>query len=88
MSGSLVRDLPDAVDPEQTVEVNPPIGSRVKAELDGGGIAHLSHRDDAPHHARSGRRSPFLEALGDQVLMKDALGVNEENLGVFVKRFL
>ena len=33
MSGGLVRDLPDAVDPEQIVKVDPSIGSRVKAQL-------------------------------------------------------
>ena len=46
MSGGLVRDLPDAVDPEQIVEVDKGFGlvrSNVPAELDRGCISHLGH---------------------------------------------
>jgi hypothetical protein len=57
VSCGLVRDLPDPVDPEQVVEVDPSIGFalRVEAELDRGGIAHLCHRDDPTHNFRTGR---------------------------------
>jgi hypothetical protein len=51
--GSLVRDLPDAVNPEQIVKVDPFMGlagGRVEAELYGGSIAHLRHRYDSADH--------------------------------------
>src|ERR1700730_5719444 len=89
VSGGLVRDLPDAVDPEQIVEVDPPTGLvGVKAKLDRGSISHLSHRDESTHNARTGRRRPFLKAVGDQIFMKDAVGVDVEDPGVFVKSLL
>lgn len=37
VGGSLVRDLPDAVDPQQIVEVEPFIGPALETEVDRGG---------------------------------------------------
>jgi hypothetical protein len=70
VSGGLVCDLPDPVDPEQIVEVDPPAGLvGVKAELDRGSVSHLSHRDESTHNARTGRRRPLLKAVGDQIFI-------------------
>jgi hypothetical protein len=91
VSGGLVSDLPDAVDPEQIVKVDKRPGfvrGDVPAELDRGSISHLSHRDESTHNAPTGRRSPFLKALGDQILMKGAVCVDIEDPGVFVKSLL
>ena len=87
MGGSLVRDLPDPVDPEQIVEVDPSIGPvlGVEAELDRGSIAHLCHRDDPTDDARTGRWGPLLEVLGNQVFVRATLSVDLEDPGVFVK---
>jgi hypothetical protein len=89
MSRSLVCDLPDTVDPVQVVKIDPPVRLvlEVKAELDGCGIPRLSNRDEPAHHAPTGRGSPVLKALGDQILMKDALGVDVENPGAFIEGF-
>src|ERR1700730_3495559 len=88
VSGGLVHD-PDAVDPEQIVEVDPPTGLvGVKAELDRGSISHLCHRNESTNNARTGRHRPFLTAVGDQIFMKDAVGVDVEDPGVFVKSLL
>jgi hypothetical protein len=83
--GRLISDLPDAVDPQQIVEVEPFIGPALEAEVDRGSIAHLRHRDNSPLDVFPRRRSPILEALRDQILVKGAFGVDEEDPGVFVK---
>ena len=80
MSGGFVRDLPNSVEPEQIVEVDPsvaPVGV-VEAELDCSAIAHLSHRNEPTDHAPTGWRSPRFKALGNQVLVQHAIAVDEE----------
>ena len=54
MSGGLVGDFPDTVDPEQIVEVDKAarlIRGEVKAQLHRGSISHLGHRNGTgpPH---------------------------------------
>ncbi|MGA7264667.1 MAG: hypothetical protein WBX30_27795, partial [Stellaceae bacterium] len=87
VSGGLVRDLPDAVDPQQIVEVEPFIGPALEAKVDRGSIAHLRHRYNSTLDAFPRRRSPVLKALRDQILVKGAFGVDEEDPGVLMKRF-
>lgn len=89
VGSGLIGDLPDAIDPEQTMEVDPATGLvRVETELDRGSITHLSHRDEPAHDAPTGRRSPSVKVLGDPVLMKSAVAIDVENPGVFVKGLL
>src|SRR5580700_3439939 len=88
VGGGLVRDLPDAVDPQQIVEVEPFVGPALEAELDRGSIAHLRHRDKPTHDATTWRRSPPFEALGNQVFVQAAFRIDEEDPGVFVKSLL
>ena len=88
VGGGLVRDLPDAVDPQQIVEVEPFVGPTLEAELDRGSIAHLRHRDKPTHDATAWRRSPPFEALANQVFVQAAFRIDEEDPGVFVKSLL
>ena len=88
VGGGLVRDLPDAVDPQQIVEIEPFIRPALEAEVDRGSIAHLRQRDNSTLDVFPWRRSPVLEALRDQLPLEDAFGVDEEDPGVLVKRLL
>src|SRR5271163_3805636 len=91
VSGGLVGDLPDAIDPQQIVEVDIPAGlvrGPVPADLDRSCVSDLSDRDEATDDAPTGRRSPPLEALGDQVFMKDSVRLDIEDPRVLVKRLL
>jgi hypothetical protein len=86
--GGLIRDLPDPVDSEQIVEVDPAIRrvcDGVEAEMDRGSISDLSDRDESANDAGARPRSPSLEAVRDQVFMKDAGGIDVENPGVFLE---
>src|SRR5215469_17170722 len=61
----LVRDLPDTVDPQQIVEVNPALGlvsSRVNAELHSGSITHLRHRYNSANDVTAGDQPARLSA--------------------------
>src|SRR5215472_4007831 len=86
--GRLVGDFPNAIDPDQVVEIDIPligIGRTIPAELHRSGVPHLRYRNYATDDAPAGRRSPLLEIIGNQIFMQLALGVNIEDPCVFVK---
>jgi hypothetical protein len=96
VGGGLVRDLPDAVNPEQIVKVDPFMGlagGRVEAELYGGSIAHLRHRYDSADHVAQTFTQPaisqsLLKHFAHDALMQGSVGVDEEHPCVLVERFL
>src|SRR5579863_9273496 len=91
MRCTLVCYLPDAVDPQQVMEIYPPlplVRSTIPTDLNRCGVADLRHGNEAADDAPAGRRRPFLKALGDRAMIKGAVGVDIEHPGVFVKGFL
>ena len=81
VGGGLVRDFPDAIDPEQRVEVNK--GGRrvcgiVEPEEDAGHIPRLRHRNDAALDVSIGG-GPRLEPVGEEIFVEDPIGIGEKN---------
>ena len=88
MGRGLVGDFPDAVDPQQIVEVDPSGGfvrDGVEAQLDHCGVANLCHRNKPSHNAPARWHRPRLEILRDEVLVQLAVGVDLEDPGVLVE---
>jgi hypothetical protein len=88
--GGLIRDFPDAVDPEQRVEVNK--GGRrvcgiVVSEEDAGHIPRLRHRNDAALDVSIGGGPP-LETVREETFVEDPIGIGVKNPRVLVEGFL
>jgi hypothetical protein len=88
--GGLVRDFPDAVDPQQRVEVNK--GARrvyaiVPPEEDAGHIPRLRHRNDAALDV-SISRGPPLETVSEEIFVEDPISVGEKNPRILVEGLL
>jgi hypothetical protein len=82
MSGGLVCDFPDTVDPEQIVEVDKAarlIRGEVKTQLHRGSISHLDHRNEPAHHTATRRGGPIFKGFRYEVLMTDAFVVDVKN---------
>src|SRR6266850_1276860 len=90
VSGGLVRDFPDAVDPKQRVKVHPR-GRRVcgivEPEEDAGHIPRLRHRKEAAHDV-SLDGGPRLETVGQETFVEHPIGVGEKNPRVLVEGLL
>src|SRR5690242_20123536 len=70
--GGLVRDLPDPINSNQRVEVDPRFRGALRAvesEEDVCDVASLSHRDDSAGDARVRRGGPSGERFANQVFV-------------------
>src|SRR5579859_1360724 len=95
VGSSLVGDLPPTIDPQQRVEVNPRAANGIRrhqriveAEQHVGNVARLGYRDNSSNDCVLMWTGPSGETVCNQILVKDAVCVSEEDPGVFGKRFL